>query len=163
MPESIIKKVEQFGNSNAWPNTLHFADRNGISLEWNNHINKYPEGLVKQDVVFYPSLVAKIPGVVLEQDLPIPTIEDKIKPQGRAKDAAAHNANHKTFNLAGVDAPMIIRANNNKINVINDDNNGILSIATIPANNNHVPLILPNTSDSDTLVDEDQNKDEEDD
>jgi hypothetical protein len=43
---------------------------------------------------------------------------------------------------------MIICANNNKINKIdkiNDNNNSILLIATIPANNNHYPIILPNT------------------
>jgi hypothetical protein len=60
-----------------------------------------------------------------------------------------------------VDAPMIIHANNNKIKVINDNNDGILLIATIPANNNHDPLIPPDTSDSDTLDNEDQCKDKE--
>ncbi len=44
---------------------------------------------------------------------------------------------------------------------IDDDNNGILSIATIPANNNHSPLILPNTSDSDRLDNDNQNEDKE--
>jgi hypothetical protein len=34
-------------------------------------------------------------------------------------------------------------------------------IATIPANNNHDPLILPKTSDSDTSDNKDQNEDEE--
>jgi hypothetical protein len=112
-------------------------------------------------VVLYPSLVAEIPGVVLEQDLPILMIEDKIEPQGRAENAAACNANLKPLNVTGVDAPTIICANNDEINVINDNNDGILSITTIPANNNHDPLILPNTSDSDTLKDKYQCKDEE--
>jgi hypothetical protein len=59
---------------------------------------------------------------------------------------------------------MIIHPNNVKIDKINDNNNnGILSIATIPANNNHNPLILPYTSDSDRLDNEDQNKHEEND
>jgi hypothetical protein len=91
MPESIIKKVERFGKSNAWPNTLDFADRNGILFEWNKDVDKYPEELVKEDVVLYLSLLAEITRVVLEQDLPYPTIEDKIEPQGCAKDAAACN------------------------------------------------------------------------
>ncbi len=51
MLESIIKKVEQFGKSNARPNTLDFADRNGILFEWNNDVKEYPEGLVKEDLV----------------------------------------------------------------------------------------------------------------
>jgi hypothetical protein len=95
--------------------------------------------------------VAEIPGVVLERDLPIPTIEDKIKPQGHAEDAAARNSNLEPFNAAGVDVPTIVRANNNKIDVINDNKDGIPLIATIPENDNHNPLILPNTPDSDTL------------
>jgi hypothetical protein len=155
------QEIEQFGKSNARPNTLNFADRNGILFEWNNEVDEYPEGLVKEDVVLYPSLAAEIPGVVLERDLPIPTIKDEIKPQGCTKDATAGNANLESFYIAGVDALIIICANNNKINKINDDNDGILSIATIPVNNNHNPFILPNTSDPDTLDNKDQNKDEE--
>ncbi len=114
-------------------------------------------------MILYPSLAAEIPGVILEQDLPIPTIEDKIEPQDqdRAKDAVARNANLEPFDVAGVNAPMIIRANNDDINKISDDNNCILLIATIPANNNHGPLILPNTSDSDTLDDKDKSKDKD--
>ncbi len=70
--------------------------------------------------------------------------------------------NLKLFNVAGVDAPTIICSNNNKIHEINDGNDGILLIATIPANNNHNPLTLPDKSDSeDTLDNKDQNKDKE--
>jgi hypothetical protein len=126
MPQSIIKKVEQFGKSNARPNTLDFTDRNRILFEWNNEVNEYPNRLVDKDMVLYPSLLTEIPGVVLEQDLPIPTIEDKIKPQGHAKDATARNANLKPLDVTGVDMLTIICANNNKIDKINDDNNGIL-------------------------------------
>ncbi len=161
MPESIIKKVEQFGKSNAHPNTLDFANRNGIQFKWNNEVDKYPERLVKEDVVLYLYLAAEISRVVLERDLPIPTIEDKIEPQGCAKDTAACNVNLKPFNAARVDAPTIIHANIKKIDRIYYDNNGILSIATIPETNNHDPLILPNTSDSNTLDNKDQCKDEE--
>jgi hypothetical protein len=163
MPESIIKKVEQFGKSNAQPNTLKLIDRNGILFKWNDNVDEYPQGLVEEGMILYPSFAAEISRVVLEQDLPIPTIEDEIKPQSHAKDAAAHNANLELFEVAGVDAPMIIRANNDEINVINDDNNDILSIATIPATNNHGPLILPNTSDSDRLDNEGQCEDKGDD
>ncbi len=52
-------------------------------------------------------------------------------------------------------------ANKDDINVNNDDNDDILSIVTTPVNNNHNPLILPNTSDSDTLDDKDQCEDKE--
>jgi hypothetical protein len=87
MPESIIKKVERFQKSNAQPNILNFADRNGILFKWNDDINEYPEGLVEEDPVLYPPPVAEIPGVVLERDIPIPMIEDKIEPQGCARTA----------------------------------------------------------------------------
>ena len=73
----------------------------------------------------------------------------------------ARNANLEPFNVTGVAAPTIIRTNNDKIDKINGNDNCILSIATIPANNNHDPLILPDTSDSDTLDNEDQNEDKE--
>jgi hypothetical protein len=160
MQESIIK-MEQFGKSNAPPYTLDFANRNGILFKWNNDVNKYPEGLVEEDVVLYPSITAELPRVVLERDLPIQTIEDKIEPQGRAKDTTAHNANLELFDIAGVGALTIIHANNDKSDVISDNDNGILLIVTIPANNNHNPLILPNTSDSDTLDDKVQCEDKE--
>jgi hypothetical protein len=48
-----------------------------------------------------------------------------------------------------------------KFDPINDNNGTILLIATIPVNNNHNPLILPNTSDSDTSDDKDQCEDKE--
>ncbi len=60
-------------------------------------------------------------------------------------------------------APTIIHANNNKIHEINEDDNGILLITTIPVNINHDPLILPDISDSDTSDDKDQNEDKEND
>jgi hypothetical protein len=90
-------------------------------------------------------------------------IEDKIEPQGEAKDAVARNASLKLFDNAGVDAPTIICTNNGKINVIIANSNSILLITTISVNNNHDPLILPNTSDSDTLENKDHTEDKEND
>ncbi len=46
---------------------------NSVQVEW--WLDKYPEGLIKEDMVLYPSLVAEIPGIVLEQDLPIPKLK----------------------------------------------------------------------------------------
>jgi hypothetical protein len=100
----------------------------------------------------------KIVNPDVERDLPIPTIDNKTEPQGCAKDAMAGNANLEPFDVAAVDALMIKHTNNNKTNAINDINDGILLIETIPANNNHDPLILPDTSDSDTLDNRDQCK-----
>ncbi len=77
MPDSVIKKVEQFGKANATPNVFDFSDRNGVLFEWNDKVND-------------PALAAEIPGMLLNQDQPIPLIEDKIEPQGHAKDAAAN-------------------------------------------------------------------------
>jgi hypothetical protein len=147
MPDLVIKKVEQFGKANATLNVFDFLDRNGVLFKWNDEVGKYPEGIVEEEVVLYPALAAEIPGVVLDQDQPIPLIEDKIEPQGRAKDAAARKANIEPFNVAGVDALTIVHANNNEIDEIDDDNNDIMSLATIPPANNPNPLVLPDTSD----------------
>jgi hypothetical protein len=57
------------------------------------------------------------------------------------------NANIEQFNAAGVDTPMIVRANNNKINEIDNEDNNIMSIATIPPANNLNQLVLPDTLD----------------
>ena len=66
-----------------------FSDRNGVLFEWNKDVDETPEGIIEEDVVLYPPLAAETPGVVLKQDQPIPSIEDKIEPQGRAEDVAA--------------------------------------------------------------------------
>ncbi len=91
MPDLVIKKVEAFGKSSL--GVFDFANRNGILFEWNKEVDECSEGIVKEDVVLYPSLVAEFPGVTLGRDHPIPTIEGDIIPQGCAKANAARNAN----------------------------------------------------------------------
>jgi hypothetical protein len=44
---------------------------------------------------------------------------------------------------------MIVHTNNDKIDKIDDNNNDIMSIATIPPANNLNPLVLPDTLDND--------------
>ncbi len=140
-----------------------FADRNGILFEWNEVVDECPEGIVEEDVVLYPSLVAKFLGVTLGRDHPIQTIEEDIMPQGRNKAAAAHNANMEPFAAAGVDAPTIIHTNINEINETDDDNDRIISIADIPAQANHYPLNVPDTLDKDDGGKDDKDDDKEDD
>jgi hypothetical protein len=135
MPDSVIKKVEAFGKSSL--GVFNFANRNGILFEWNEVIDECPEGIVEEDVVLYPSLVAKFPGVTLGRDHPIPTIEEDIMLQGRDEAAAAQNTNMEPFAAAGVDALTIIHANVNEINETDDDNDGIISVADIPAQADH--------------------------
>ena len=53
------------------------------------------------------------------------------------------------FAVAGVDAPTIIHADINEIDKTDDDNDGIISVADIPAQANQDPLIVPDTSDKD--------------
>ncbi len=158
MPDSVIKKVKAFGKSSS--GVFDFANRNSILFKWNEEVDKCPEGIVKEDVVLYPSLVAKFPGVTLGRDHPIPTIEEDIILQGRAKADAARNANMEQFAIAGVDAPTIIHADINEINETDDDNGSIISVAGIPAQANQDPLIIPDTSDKD---DGDGNDDNEED
>jgi hypothetical protein len=72
MPNLVIKKVELFGKANASSNVFNFLDRNGVLFEWNDEVDKYPEGIVEEEVVLYPALAVEILGVVLDQDQPIP-------------------------------------------------------------------------------------------
>ncbi len=55
---------------------------------------------------------------------------------------------------------MIIQADINEINKTDDDNDGIISVADIPAQANQDPLIVSDTSDKD---DGDDNNDDEED
>jgi hypothetical protein len=160
MPDLVIKKVEAFGKSSS--GVFNFAKRNGILFEWNEVVDKCPEGIVEEDVVLYPSLVAEFPGVTLGRDHPIPTIEEDIMPQGCDEAAAAQNANMEPFAAAGVDAPTIIHSDINEIDATDGDNNGIISVADIPAQANHYPLNVPDTSDEDDEGKDNKDNDEDD-
>ena len=165
MPDTVITQVERLGHTNTAPNMFDFSDRNGVLFEWNKDVNETPKGIIEEDVVLYPSLAAETHGVVLEQDQPIPSMEmeDKIEPQGRAEDAAARNANLEPTNAAGVDTPTIIHANANEIDDADDNDNGILSIATIPQGQNNLhPLILHDSSDEEQAEGDKDDKDKED-
>ncbi len=81
MPDLFIRKVKVYGKLTALPGSCDFADRNGILFEWNDEVDKFPEGIVEiKDVVLYPSLAAEHPGVVLGQDQPLPSIEEELIP-----------------------------------------------------------------------------------
>jgi hypothetical protein len=63
----------------------------------------------------------------------------------------------ESFNIAGMGAPTIERVNNDKIDNIDGNNDGIMSISTIPRAYNQNPLVLP-----DTLEDDDANSNDND-
>jgi hypothetical protein len=164
MPDTVIRQVHRLGHTNATPNMFDFSDRNGVLFEWNEDVNETPKGIIEEDVVLYPSLAAKTPGVVLKRDQPIPSMEDKIEPQGRAEDAAAQNASLEPINAAGVDTPTVIHANANEIDNTDDNDDGILSIATIPQCQNKLhPLIVHDSSDKEQAEGDDNDENEEDD
>ncbi len=148
MPNLIIKKVEQFGKTNANPNVFDALDSKGVLFEWNDKVDECPEGIVKEDMVLCPFLAAEILGIVLNQDQPNPLMEVEIEPQGRTKDIAVCNVNIEPFNVAGVDALTIVHANNDKINKIDDNNNNFTSITTISPANSPNSLILLDTLDN---------------
>jgi hypothetical protein len=157
MPDLIIKKVKQFGRANATLKALDFLDRNEVLFEWNNKVDESPDGILKEDMVLYPSFSAEIPGIILDQDQPIPSIKDKIKLQGRIENDAAHNTNIESFDIVAVDALTILHANNNKSGEIDDNNDNIMSIGTILLANNPNPLILPDkTDDNNTNKNDDE-------
>jgi hypothetical protein len=107
--------------------------------------------------------------VVLGRDQPLPSIEEELVPQGRAKDATARNANLRPYDVAGVAAAPIVHANADKFvdyKIDNDDR--IIAIGDIPQQPPHVPLIVSDTDDNvatgsdddddnDNLLDEDVN------
>jgi hypothetical protein len=160
IPDLVIKQVEAFGKSSS--GVFNFADRNSILFEWNEVVDECPEGIVEEDVVLYPSLVAEFPGVTLGRDHPIPTIEEEIMLQGHDKAVVARNANMEPFATAGVDAPTIIHADINEIDETDDDNNGIISVADILAQADHYPLKIPDTSDEDDGGKDDKDDDKDD-
>jgi hypothetical protein len=83
--------------------------------------------------------------------------------QGHVKADTACNANMEQSPVAGVDALRIIHANINEINKTDDNNNGIISVADIPAQANQDPLIVPDTSDKDDRDNNNNDKEDNDD
>jgi hypothetical protein len=134
MPDSVIAKVEGFARRNVVPGAFNFADRSGILFEWNDDLDESPEGLVAEDVVLYPSIVAEFPGVTLDRDIAVATVEDDVEPHGRLEDAAAHNAGLEPVAIVGVDRAAIIDALDDELAPDDDgpDDDGIIAVANIP-------------------------------
>jgi hypothetical protein len=138
MPDSVIKKVK-FPGRRAQQNTFDFANRNGVLFEWNDTVDEQQEGLVEEDLVPYPLLAKEF--LVFTQDRDTPDIKDKIAPQGRTEDAAAHNANLAPLDVvARVDGPTIISTHNDKFEYNNADYD-IIAVANI--NQGGAPQLQP--------------------
>ena len=60
-------------------NTLR--DRKGILFEWNNEMGEHQEHLIEDEPVLHPSMVAEFPGVTLDHNLMILTIEEEFETQ----------------------------------------------------------------------------------
>ena len=164
MPDSAIARVEALG-VRAGRGTFDFADRNGILFEWNEEVDDRQADLIEEEAVRYPSLVREFPGIALDRDLPIPSIEDELEPQGRAEDAAALNTNIAPYVAAGVDGPVIIDADDDEIEIIDDNNSdhdGIISVADI-APHNHGVIAQAGIDDSDDELNDDINAENNDD
>ncbi len=139
MPDSVIKQIEALGQQNL-PGVFNFLDRNGMLFEWNNNVDKYTKGLVEEDIVLYPLLVAEFLGITLDREVPVPSIEEEIIPHGQAKDAAAHNSNVPPFVAAGVNhGPAAIHASDNKIGKYDNEDDDIIVVANIPHRNAPTP------------------------
>ena len=121
--------------STALPGIFDFADRNSILFKWNKEVDESPMGIIEvKDVILYPSLATKHPGVALGQDHTLPLINEELVPQGHAKDAAACNANLQPLGVAGMGAVLpFIHANVEKFKDYQSDNdNGIIAMVDIP-------------------------------
>ncbi len=162
MPNSAITRVETLG-IRAGKGTLDFTDRNGILFEWNVEVDDCHEQLIEEEAVCYPSLNRQFPGIALDRDLPVLSIEDEYEPQGRAKDATALNANIALYAVAGVDGPIIINADDDEFEVYNDDDNGIIAVADIPHNKNAGAHATIDDSDDNIDAENDSGNDSDDD
>jgi hypothetical protein len=80
MPDSVKKKVEAMGKQQL-PGMFNFSDRNGVLFEWNEDVDEYNENIVKEDVILYPLLAAEFPGVTLDRDVAVPSIDEEVIPQ----------------------------------------------------------------------------------
>ncbi len=121
-------------------------------FECKNNVDKHTKGCVEEDVVLYPLLAAEFPGITLDCDVAVPSIEEEIIPHGRAKDAAACNANVAPFVAVGVNhGPAAIHANNNKIGEYDNKDEDIIVVADIP-HGNAPPQNLIAIPDSDEIV-----------
>ena len=78
MPESVIKKVEQYADNAAMAGEFAFRDRNGVLFKWNDVIDENPENIIEHKVDPYPLLVSELPGIDLQRDHTwVPTIEEE--------------------------------------------------------------------------------------
>ncbi len=168
MPDSDKKKVEAMGKQQL-PGMFDFSDRNGVLFEWNEDVDEYNENIVEEDVILYPSLVAEFPGVTLDRDVAVPSIDEEVIPHGLAEDAAAQNANTAPFVAQEwINGLAAIHANNNEIGKYNDKDNGIIEVADIPPGNAppQNPIIAIHDSVEDaasTSEDSDSDSDDDDD
>ncbi len=172
MPDTVIARVEQYGKENALPGIFDFADRNGVLFEWNDEVDKCREGILEEDdVILYPSIAAKLPGIELEHDSPRPSIEPDLIPHGQAEDVAARNAKHEPFGVVGVEPVAVIHAEDGVIDSDSDkdEDNGIIAINDAPLPVAQDPLVLSDLSDDEPNDDEhdsednDSNDDDDDD
>ena len=170
MPDLIIKKVKAYSKLTALLGIFDFANRNGILFEWKEEVDDFPKGIIDiEDIVLYPSFTVEHPEVVLGGDQPLPSIEEELIPQGRAKDAAAHNANLQLVDVARVAAAPIVHTKADKLNDRKIDvNNGLIAVGDIPQQPPHAPLVVNDTNDDEDTVgsgddDDEDNEDEDND
>ena len=117
MIDSIIKQVEAFGSQDNLPGMFDFADCTGILFEWNEEVDEACEQLLGPTPVDFPYLPAKIPGVALRQDEPVPAVEAEILPNGALKVATADKTNLGPFDPAILAGVIHDDNNNDKYNV----------------------------------------------
>ncbi len=138
-------------------------------FEWNADVDEYNENIVEENVILYPSLAAEFPGITLDRDVAVPSIEDDIFPHGLAEDAAAQNANATPFVAQEwINGPAAIQANDNKIDEgeYDDNDDGIIKVADIPPGNAppQNPIVAVPDSDEDAAsTSKDSDSDDNDD
>jgi len=92
----------------------------------------------------------------------LPSIKEKLVPQGCAEDATARNANLHPFDVAGVTAVLIVHTNAVELDDYKIDcDNGSIAVGDIPQQPPHVRLVVNNTDDNDAAGSHDDDDDDD--
>ncbi|KAL7534452.1 hypothetical protein ACHAXR_007085 [Thalassiosira sp. AJA248-18] len=97
-PNRVVKLVNEWGKKNGSNGDLLFTNRNNEKYDWDDEddVDLIHDNVVELPTAPYPAIPAEMPGVRLESDLLVPTVEDQepaALSEEAAADAAAANAN----------------------------------------------------------------------
>jgi hypothetical protein len=115
MPDSVIRKLERWGQRDQHNGRLTFADRNNVPFDWDDEYKFKPlidDNAIEPEIAPCPDIPAELPGVDLESN--VPAVTEPFVPEPTAADEAAEarraalaNANFGPREQAVLDAANI--------------------------------------------------------